>query len=368
MKKIANCYFAVLFLLLLLPEFVLAQDWELIWSDEFETDTLDQDNWSYQYGTAASEGLTGWGNNELQYYTDREENIFIEDDKLHIVAKPEIYGGMDFTSARIRSKNKADFRYGRFEARAKLPKGQGLWPAIWMMPTDDVYGGWPKSGEIDIMELVGHEPDVVHGTVHYGPDWPDNRHTGGRYELDEGTFNDGFHTFAIEWIPERIRWFVDDQFFFQVTPDNLSPHRWPFDQYFHFIMNVAVGGDWPGRPDGTTEFPQEMVIDYVRVYKQADATSAEEHDELPDRTRLNQNYPNPFNPATRISFELEQDQQVQLEVFDMLGRPVATLANGQFSAGLHTVTMNAGELTSGKYIYRLQTENRTLSRSMMLVK
>jgi beta-glucanase (GH16 family) len=158
------------------------------WSDEFDTDSLDKEKWSYLYGTGAEQGLTGWGNNELQYYTDHEENIFIEDGKLHIQAREENYENMKYTSARIRTIGKGDWLYGRIEIRAMLPNGQGIWPAIWMLPTDEDFGGWPKSGEIDIMEMVGHEPATIHGTVHYGPDWPNNQYTGSPYTLDESIF------------------------------------------------------------------------------------------------------------------------------------------------------------------------------------
>ncbi|MFO8028764.1 MAG: glycoside hydrolase family 16 protein, partial [Cyclonatronaceae bacterium] len=169
------------------------KEWQLVWSDEFETDELDESKWSYQYGTGQDEGLHGWGNNELQYYTDREDNIYIEDDMLHIVARQERFEAMDYTSARIRTLGKGDWKYGEIEIRARLPEGQGIWPAIWMLPTDERFGGWPKSGEIDIMEMVGHEPETIHGTVHYGPDWPDNQFTGKGYTLEEGTFSDDFH-------------------------------------------------------------------------------------------------------------------------------------------------------------------------------
>ncbi|MDG5765985.1 family 16 glycosylhydrolase [Balneolales bacterium ANBcel1] len=250
-----------------------AQNWELVWSDEFEGEELDESKWSYQYGTGASEGLVGWGNNESQYYTDREENIFVRDGNLHIVAREESYGGQNYTSARIRSINNGDWRYGRFEIRAKMPIGQGLWPAIWMMPTDDVYGGWAASGEIDIMEYLGHEPDIVHGTLHYGGGWPDNVHTGDYYQLDEGRFSDDFYTFALEWEHGEMRWYVDGELYQTQNNWYTQGHDFPapFDQRFHMILNVAVGGNWPGYPDHTTEFPQEMIVDYVRVYQDTDA-------------------------------------------------------------------------------------------------
>ncbi len=245
-------------------------DWQLIWSDEFEGSELDPDKWSYQYGTGASEGLSGWGNNELQYYTDRPDNVYVQDGMLHIRALEESYGGMDYTSARIRSINSGDFRYGRMEARAKLPTGQGIWPAIWMMPTDAVYGGWPGSGEIDIMEMVGHQPHVLHGTIHYGPP---HTYSGGSYTMSSGDFSDDFNTFAIEWEHGEIRWYVNGIHYHTETnwfsEDQGFPA--PFEQRFHFLLNVAVGGNWPGNPDGTTVFPQEMIVDYVRVYQDMNA-------------------------------------------------------------------------------------------------
>src|SRR6056297_1365466 len=154
------------------------KSWQLVWEDEFDGDELDQSKWSYQYGTGEDEGLDRWGNNELQYYTEREENIYLEDGFLTITAQEEDYEGSDYTSARIRTENKGDWKYGRIEIRAKLPQGQGIWPAIWMLPTDEVYGGWPQSGEIDIMVMVGHEPETVHGTVHFGDPWPENQNDG----------------------------------------------------------------------------------------------------------------------------------------------------------------------------------------------
>lgn len=242
-------------------------EWQLVWSDEFDAEELDQEKWSYQHGTGEEQGLTGWGNNELQYYTDDEENVFLEDGRLHIVAHQENCEGMEYTSGRILTREKGDWKFGKIEVRAKLPQGQGIWPAIWMLPTENVYGGWPKSGEIDIMEMVGHEPETIHGTVHYGPDWPDNEYTGTPFSLDDGTFADEFHTFAIEWEEDQIKWFVDGSKFYSVTPDTLEPRQYPFNEEFHLILNLAVGGNWPGIPDETTEFPQSMVVDFVRVYQ-----------------------------------------------------------------------------------------------------
>ncbi len=243
------------------------QTYRLVWSDEFDAEQIDTTKWSFMIGDGSAYGLDRWGNNELQYYTKRDTNAFIEDGKLVIQALKESYAGKKYTSTRMRTLGKGDWKFGKIEVRARLPKGQGIWPAIWMLPTDEIYGIWPKSGEIDIMELVGHEPHIVHGTIHYGPDWPNNQYTGKAYELEEGDFSGDFHVFMIEWKFNAIRFYVDDDEFFFVTPSITQSHNYPFNERFHLLLNVAVGGNWPGNPDGNTEFPQRMEVDYVRVYQ-----------------------------------------------------------------------------------------------------
>ncbi len=348
-----------------------AQGWRLVWADEFDGDELDESKWSYQYGTGESEGLHGWGNNEWQHYTDRQENIFVKDGKLHIVAQDEIYEESIFTSARIRTINKGDWRYGKFEIRAKMPIGQGIWPAIWMMPTDNVYGGWAASGEIDIMEYLGHEPHRVHGTLHYGGAHPNNVHTGTHYDLPSGTFHEDFHTFTLEWEYGEMRWYVNGEHY-QTQNDwytERHPFPAPFDQKFHMILNVAVGGNWPGYPDHTTEFPQEMIVDYVRVYEFSEDTSSEyEQHEAPGSFKLHQNHPNPFNPTTNISFDIPKPQQVQLAVYDIMGRQIEIVADKYFEAGTHTVRFDADGMVSGTYVYRISTESFQESRHMILLK
>ena len=239
--------------------------WELVWSDEFEGKSLDQSKWELIVNGR------GGGNNELQYY--RKENVRVENGMLVIEARKEKFNGpdgsRDFTSAKIRTKGKGDWTYGRIEVRAKLPKGQGIWPAIWMMPTDNHYGNWPNSGEIDIMELVGQEPNRVHGTLHYGDRQKRQMEKGDSYKLKSGTFADEFHVFGLEWEKGKISWSVDGQVYQTQsdwhTRDAAFPA--PFDQRFHLILNVAVGGSWPGNPDATTAFPAPMVVDWVRIYQ-----------------------------------------------------------------------------------------------------
>jgi beta-glucanase (GH16 family) len=245
-------------------------DWQLVWNDEFDGDRVDTGKWSFQVGDGCP-GLCGWGNNELQSYTT--SNATIEGGKLVITAKRESVGGTDYTSARVRTADKGDWKYGRFEIRAKLPPGQGFWPAIWLLPTDGTYGGWAASGEIDIMEARGQAPRTVLGTLHYGDTFPSNQSSGGAYSLPSGFFTDSFHTFVLEWSEGRMLWYVDDVPYQVQTEWNTvsAPFPAPFDQRFHLLLNVAVGGNFVGAPDGTTTFPQAMEVEYVRVYQKPDA-------------------------------------------------------------------------------------------------
>ncbi|MFN7117355.1 MAG: family 16 glycosylhydrolase [Saprospiraceae bacterium] len=242
-------------------------NYTLVWDEAFNGNALDLNSWEYQLGDGCPQ-LCGWGNNEGQWYTDKAKNVYVKDGFLHIVALKEAMNGKEYTSARLRTKGKRDFKYGRIDVRAKLPKGQGIWPAIWFLPTDEVYGGWPKSGEIDLVEVVGHEPNVLWGTVHYGPDWPKNKYDNNRYYLPNGDFSDAFHTFSLIWKENEMIWLLDNQVIYQrIIPDLLKPENYPFNERFHLILNLAVGGNWPGYPDATTVFPQEMVVDYIKVYQ-----------------------------------------------------------------------------------------------------
>jgi len=241
--------------------------WVLTWSDEFDGANLDANKWVYAIGG------NGWGNNELEYYTNRLQNVYLENGTSVIKAVKETYTGPDgvtrnYTSGRIRTQGKFSQAYGRFEARIKVPYGQGIWPALWMLGDDYETAGWPACGEIDIMENIGREPSTVHGTIH-GPGYSGGNGIGAAYSLPAGRrFADDFHLFAIEWEPGVIRWYVDDQLYKTITPANLPRGtRWVFDHPFYLLLNLAVGGNWPGIPDQSTVFPQYMLVDYVRVYK-----------------------------------------------------------------------------------------------------
>ena len=288
---------------------LISEQWQLIWQDEFDNDSIDLTKWTFEVN------CFGGGNNEQQCYTGRADNAFVEQGILKLVALKENFIGpsaqdddpkynvnntrtLPYTSARLRSKNKGDWTYGRFEIRAKLPQGQGTWPAIWMLPTEWAYGGWAGSGEIDIMEAVNlkaksdesgsgadQEESRIHGTLHYGRAWPENVYSGKEFHLPAGLNPaDDFHEYAVEWQEGEIRWYVDDIHFatqrdtgwysqYMNSDGTLinGENSAPFDQDFHLLLNFAVGGAWAANVNekGIDEsvFPQSLDIDYVRVYE-----------------------------------------------------------------------------------------------------
>jgi beta-glucanase (GH16 family) len=240
----------------------------LVWSDEFSAangSLPDSSKWIMETGGG------GWGNHELQTYTNRARNAHVQDGKLVISANKETYKGADgitrqYTSARLKTLRRFEQKYGRFEARIKIPRGQGMWPAFWMLGNNIGTVDWPSCGEIDIMENVGKEPDKVHGSMH-GPDYWGGNGLSGSYTLPSGKFADDFHIFAIEWEPLAVRFYVDGNLYETRTPADLPAGKsWVFDHPFFMLLNVAVGGDWPGSPDHTTIFPQHMLVDYVKAY------------------------------------------------------------------------------------------------------
>lgn len=238
----------------------------LVWSDEFtEVGSPNPTLWNFDIGT----GQNGWGNNELQYYTNRPENIEVKNGMLHITAKREFYLGSNFTSAKITTKGLFEQKYGRYEAKIKLPWGQGLWPAFWLLG-DDSNGTviWPQIGEIDIMEYRGQQPSITHGSIH-GPGYAAGNAITKSYTLPNDRFDTGFHIFGIEWGPDYINYYVDDVLYNQITPKDLpNGTEWVFnDNQFYIILNLAVGGSFVGSPNAQAVFPQEMIVDYIRVYK-----------------------------------------------------------------------------------------------------
>ena len=239
---------------------------QLVMQDEFDTDGAPNSTiWGYDLGTGNSLTGAGWGNNELQYYTKRTENVKVENGYLLITAEKESYNGASYTSARLTTKGLFDQAYGRFEARIRLPYGQGIWPAFWLLGANIDEVGWPQCGEIDIMEYRGQQPTKLLGTVH-GPGYSGGASITKSYSLLNDRFDTGFHIFGIEWGPKYINYYVDNVLYNQITPADVTG-EWVFDHPFYIIINLAVGGNFVGNPNSETVFPQTMLVDYVRVYK-----------------------------------------------------------------------------------------------------
>ena len=243
--------------------------YELVWQDDFDGTELNREDWNVELHEP------GWVNEEWQEYVDSEENIQIKDSRLVLIPVKKVAedGTTTYTSGRVSTQNKKIFTYGLFEARLRVPKGKGYLPAFWLMSNDeDIYGQWPRCGEIDIMEVLGDQPDTLHGTIHFG-----NPHEQcqGSYTLENGTFSDDFHTFAVEWVPGEIKWYVDGKLFHSATKWHSTtegkgtlPYPAPFNNEFYVILNLAVGGSWVGYPDENTDFTKEVFeIDYVKVYQ-----------------------------------------------------------------------------------------------------
>jgi beta-glucanase (GH16 family) len=306
--------------------------WNLVWSEEFSGDALNEEVWNYEIGF----GNSGWGNNELQYYRSGTNNLVVADGKASITAKQENFGSAEYTSARVQTKGKYDVQYGRIEARIKLPMGQGIWPAFWMLGSNIDEVGWPRCGEIDIMEHVNNEMQI-HGTIH----WDNNGHQyqGGSISTDPTQF----HNYAIEWDADQLRWYLDGILYY--TRNIGAAQYSEFHEPFFFIMNIAVGGNWPGSPDNTTVFPAVMEVDFIRVY---------EWSELPTTVEVNNN-------KKKISIVINNNQiqfshlpssAASIQVYDVSGKLVQTIdTNG------HTYA-EVPNLTKGMYLVQLMNTDK----------
>lgn len=250
---------------------VVASFNNLVMQDEFNTEgALNSALWNIEIGTGPNED--GWGNNELQYYTDRTENVTVENGYLLITAREEAFEGSNYTSARITTQGLFEQAYGRFEARIRMPYGKGYWPAFWLLGNDCEENVWPQCGEIDIVEYLGDKPTSILGSVH-GPGYSAGESIGKAYTLENDRFDTGFHVFGIEWGPDYINYYVDGDLYQQITREDVFDEtdgegEWVFDHPFYIILNLAIGGELPGAPNEETIFPQTMLVDYVRVYKE----------------------------------------------------------------------------------------------------
>lgn len=240
-------------------------NFKLVWADEFNSNEINSKNWTMQKGGGAI-----WGNNELQYYTDSKSNCFLKDGILTIQAQKENYNNFNYTSARLITRDKIDFKYGKIEIRAKLPKGKGLWPAIWLLPSENTYDDRLKNGEIDIMEFLGNNANSIFSVIHYFD--TDKKSFFNKYTNENIDFSEDFHLFSLLWDKDKLEFFVDNNKHFSFSlKGNFTGSYKPFSKPFYLIMNLAVGGDWPGSPDSSTEFPAKLEIDYVKYYNKVNS-------------------------------------------------------------------------------------------------
>ena len=311
----------------------------LVWSDEFDNNELNLNKWTYDLG----QGDWGWGNNELQFYTNNSANINVDSGYLHIIAKSQQFAGANYTSARIKTKDLYEFTYGKVEARIKIPYGQGFWPAFWMLGSniDDV--SWPYCGEIDIMEHVNNE-NVIHGTHHY--DNNGHNYIGNSVVCDASEFQ----VYSIEWTPYSIKWYLNGSIYFQNSIDPSSVSKEEFHSPFFLLLNLAVGGLWPGNPDSSTNFPGIMMVDYVRVY-QNEFT-------LIESENPNQNfkiYPNPVKDVLNIS----KENFISYQIFTIEGKEITPSFKQQ-------KTINVSNLDSGFYCLKIENIDGSYSKAMFV--
>ncbi len=240
--------------------------YQLVWRDEFTAEALNEADWTYEIGDGCP-NLCGWGNNESQYY--RAENTSIVSGHLVITAKRQSFGNQEYTSSRLITKGKQQFKFGRIDIRAALPEGKGIWPALWMLGSNIDAVGWPACGEIDIMELTGDVPNRIVGTVHYGSNLSQHQFNSiSRFAAPNDSYQEKFHVYSIDWENDQIRFLVDDEVYHTITPASMKNGQpYPFNKHFFMIFNIAVGGNWPGYPDSSTRFPQYLIVDYIRVFQ-----------------------------------------------------------------------------------------------------
>lgn len=335
MKKIAT-------ILSILSAFTLQAQYEIIWSDEFDGENLDLTKWTYDLGAG------GWGNAEPQYYTSNSNNVDVDTGYLRITAIEEDFGGAEYTSARIKTQGLFDVKYGKVEGRIKLPKGQGIWPAFWMLGSNITEVSWPKCGEIDIMEHVNNS-FYIHGTYHYD-NW------GHQYSgEDKGVDVEEFHVYAIEWDAQKIKWFVDDILYFTANIEGGVGSTEEFHEPFFLILNMATGGLWPGYPDETTVFPANMFVDYVRVSQKAVANVPG----IENNTQLSI-YPNPTTDWVEIN-GLAASEITNYSIFNLSG---ALVTEG---ALLNAKVINVTNLQAGCYVLAVEDAQGILRKRFRLM-
>ena len=313
--------------------------WEMIWNDEFNNSILDNSKWINDVGG------NGWGNNEAQFYTAGSANLTMNNGFATITAKAQQLGSNQYTSAKIISKNLFDVKYGKIEGRMKCPMGKGLWPAFWMLGSNIDTVSWPQCGEIDIMEHINNEPKI-HGTAHWNN--VGHQYLGGTINTDPAVF----HTYSIVWDANSIKWYMDDQLYYILNISNNTNGTEEFHKKFYLILNLAVGGNWPGYPDASTVFPAEFVIDYIRVYKPSLATA----DEL--TTSMIEVVPNPADQTIQLISDFSNESFTNGQLWSMEGRFVQTI---DFQTPLITIQ----HLEKGAYFISFEVNGKQVVKQFL---
>jgi beta-glucanase (GH16 family) len=331
-----------------------AQTWNLAWSDEFDGTSINRTNWTYDIGSG------GWGNQELQYYTTRTDNATVKNGNLLIIAKKESYGGTAYTSARLKTLGLKSWTYGKFEGRMKFPKEQGIWPGFWMLGNNFPTAGWPQCGEIDIMEHVSLSTDI-NGTMHWKDLSGQHAQAGGFTYCNV----EQYHIYAVEWDAKSIKWYLDGKKYYEVSILNNVAGTDEMHLPFFYIINLAVGGTWPGNPNATTTFPDTLYVDYIRAY-QLSTSSASIQDN--NKFSLSQNFPNPFSSKTTFSYNLPSKSLISLKVFDVTGKEVATIVSEDAPAGNYSKEWDASNLPGGIYFCKLKAGSFVETKKITLLR
>ena len=344
MKQITQILFLLLFAINLSSH---GQCWNLVWSDEFNGTTLDQTKWAYLTGTGCP-NLCGWGNNELEYYTNITDNVFESGGTLKIKANYSanyLGSGKNYTSGKIITQGKASWQYGRFDASIKLPSATGVWPAFWLLPLS---GNWPADGEIDVIETSNKNPTVLNSTLHYGTS-SSPQYTGISYNTSD--LSAAFHKYSLVWKQDTIKFYLDDKLYYTLNSSKTVGKVWPFNkQAFYIILNVAVGGNYPGKSPISTEYPTQMEIDYVRVYTNGVCTT--DVNEIDTKQVQFNVYPNPFTDGFTIN-STNVDKPVNILIFDYAGKLVYKNEHQAMNSSVNI----GNNLSAGIYIVKIIGED-----------